>query len=167
MAAINDTNGNGLPSAFSVPQISRLLNVSPRTLYDRIAASDLLPDGKRGQASLYALPKVIPLILDRFACGDKIDPDTLPPLARKHWLEGETIVRKLAVDAKELITVDEYVDALAPVLKLYGQQLETLPDVLQRKCALNPKTVIALQKMVDEWRENIAKDFEKLCKRDE
>jgi len=88
--------------------------------------------------------------------GTTVDPEVLEPRARKDWYEGEKVRVALAVQNGDLVTVDEYRDELAGILKEVAATLETLPDVLERKCPMDGHTIIELQTILDRERAALA-----------
>lgn len=113
--------------------------------------------------------KGVPWVFDLLACaewrfsgniggaaGDQISPEDMPPKERKDWYDGEEKRRKLARDAGELCTTDEFRDSQAQTLKQVAMALETLPDVLERACNIGPETVIKMQQVLDDQRTALA-----------
>lgn len=89
--------------------------------------------------------------------GDgEMDPEAMLPKDRKDWYDGEEKRRRLAKEAEELLTAEQYVENQSALLQPVAACLETLPDVLERKCALKPKIVVAIRDALDEYRTEIA-----------
>lgn len=84
------------------------------------------------------------------------DPENMSPTDRRAWYEGEDKRISIAVRMGDLVTVGDYRDELARVLKPIADCLETLPDVLERKCSLSPDAVIIMQQVIDEQRAALA-----------
>lgn len=80
------------------------------------------------------------------------DPEDMPPKERKDWYEGEKVRVSLEVDKGNLITLDQYREELARILKQIANTLEVLPDTLERKCALQASVVSELQQELDRER---------------
>lgn len=80
------------------------------------------------------------------------DPDGLAPKDRKDWYEGEKTRVFLEEKRRNLITLDEYRTEMARMLKHIAHAFEVLPDTLERKCALEPSVVIAMQTEIDALR---------------
>ncbi len=76
----------------------------------------------------------------------------MSPKERKDWYEGEKVRVGLEVEKGNLITIDEYRAEMARILKQVAGTLETLPDVLERKCALSPDAVLRAQEEIDKER---------------
>lgn len=86
---------------------------------------------------------------------DPESPDTNPK-DRKDWYEGEKVRVDLEVRRGNLVTLDEYRAEIARILKSLAGTLETLPDVLERSCGLQPSVVVALQNEIDRERAALA-----------
>lgn len=87
---------------------------------------------------------------------EPVEPERLHPKDRKDWYDGEARRIAIARQMGELVTIDEYRDELAAVLKEVAACLETLPDVLERKCGLSPETVEMMQQTIDDQRAMLA-----------
>jgi phage terminase Nu1 subunit (DNA packaging protein) len=88
--------------------------------------------------------------------GDDRSPEDLSPKERKDWYEGEKVRVGLEVEKGNLITLDEYRTEMARILKRVATTLETLPDTLERKCALAPEIVAKMQDELDKERSLLA-----------
>lgn len=88
--------------------------------------------------------------------GKRIEPDISPedmtPKERRDWYEGEKVRIALEIDKGNLITLDQYREEMARILKQLANALETLPDTLERKCALSGVVVDAIQTEMDKER---------------
>lgn len=80
------------------------------------------------------------------------NPEDMAPKERRDWYEGEKVRIDIETRAGNLITLDQYREEMARILKCISSALETLPDVLERKCALQPATVSAMQDEIDRER---------------
>lgn len=87
---------------------------------------------------------------------DALDPERMPPKDRKDWYDGEKVRIALERERGQLVTLDEYRQEMARVLKEIAATLETLPDVLERKCSLAPDAVITMQGILDDIRTGLA-----------
>lgn len=80
----------------------------------------------------------------------------MSPKERRDWYEGEKVRIELEVRKGNLITLDEYRGEMARILKQLAYWVETLPDALERKCALDPSVVNLLQAESDSERAALA-----------
>lgn len=83
-------------------------------------------------------------------------PEDMSPKERKDWYEGEKVRVGLEVEKGNLITLDEYRKEMARILKQVATTLETLPDTLERQCALPPDVVSKMQDAIDRERAILA-----------
>ena len=81
-----------------------------------------------------------------------ISPEDMTPKERRDWYEGEKVRIALEIDKGNLITLDQYREEMARILKQLANALETLPDTLERKCALSGAVVDAIQTEMDKER---------------
>ncbi|ENA7307278.1 DUF1441 family protein, partial [Escherichia coli] len=63
----------------------------------------------------------------------------MEPKERKDWYQSENERIKLEKEQRKLIPVDEVVIVYSSMRKAVVQVLETIPDVLERDCALTPQ----------------------------
>lgn len=84
------------------------------------------------------------------------NPEDMTPKERKDWYEGEKVRVGLEVEKGNLITLDEYRREMARILKKIATTLETLPDTLERQCALPPDVVSKMQDAIDRERALLA-----------
>ena len=93
--------------------------------------------------------------------------DTSPPLWLEVWLtswyqsENERI--KLEKEQRKLIPVDEVVIVYSSMRKAVVQVLETIPDVLERDCALTPQAVGVVQQAIDDLRYTLQEKSYEAC----
>ncbi|UXE39617.1 DUF1441 family protein [Raoultella ornithinolytica] len=72
-----------------------------------------------------------------------------------HWrAENERI--KFEQDTGQLIPADEVAREFSLMAKAVVMVLETLPDVLERDCALTPSAVARVQSVIDDLRDQMA-----------
>lgn len=146
---------------WSINTAARAFRVSRDTVSRRIADANLAPAGRKNGHALYAASDLARVCFGEQstpAAGSdgKVDPEKLPPKERKDWYEGERVRVALEKERGQLVTLDEYQQEMSRVLKEVAFTLETLPDVLERKCALPPAAVIAMQRLLDDQRAALA-----------
>jgi phage terminase Nu1 subunit (DNA packaging protein) len=73
----------------------------------------------------------------------QIDPETLPPAERKLWYDGEARRRDIQERDRELIPVDEVEETVSTAFASVAQSLLSLPDLLERECALTSDQITA------------------------
>ena len=117
--------------------------------------------GERGTPWVFDLLQVAEW---RFGGGKTEDiernPEDMTPKERKDWYEGEKVRVSLEIEKGNLITLDQYREELSRILKQIANTLEVLPDVLERKCALQTAVVSALQNELDKERAALVSKLE-------
>jgi len=82
--------------------------------------------------------------------------DDMPPSDRlSHW-KAENERLKFELDTGQLIPADEVAREFSLMAKAVVMVLETLPDILERDCALTPSTVSRVQAVIDDLRDQLA-----------
>ncbi len=110
--------------------------------------------GDKGQPWIFDLLRVAEWRVGYASGGvsDAKSPENMPPKERRDWYEGEKVRVALELQSGNLLTLDDYRLELARILKQVANTLETLPDTLERKCALPPDALIAVQEEIDKER---------------
>ncbi|HAI1316851.1 TPA: DUF1441 family protein, partial [Escherichia fergusonii] len=72
---------------------------------------------------------------------------------RKAWFQSERERLKFQQETGELIPASEVSREFASMAKAVVQVLETLPDILERDCAMTPSAVVRVQKVIDDLRD--------------
>ena len=81
----------------------------------------------------------------------------MSPQDRKAWYQSENERLKFEREERELIPADEVSREFSILAKAVVQVLETLPDILERDCALTPAAVSRVQKVIDNLRDEMAR----------
>lgn len=84
----------------------------------------------------------------------------MSPQDRKAWYQSENERLKFEAAARELIPVDEVAREYASLAKAVVMVLETLPDILERDCALTPTAVTRVQVIIDDLRDEMSRKIE-------
>lgn len=80
----------------------------------------------------------------------------MTPHDRKAWYQSERERLKFEQEVGELLPVSDVAREFGILAKAVVQVLETLPDILERDCALSPKAVLQVQGIIDDLRDTIA-----------
>lgn len=83
------------------------------------------------------------------------DPRRLPPKERLDHYRAEREALRLDTERGDLIPVTDVEDTLGAAFKLVAQTLDTLPDILERDCSLDPRSVARTQQAIDALREDL------------
>lgn len=148
---------------WSISGIARVFSMDRRTVVDKIQAANIQPIGTNKGYPVYSLADVAKAIFASevlIAGSAGFDPDKLPPRERRDWYEGEEKRIKIEKLRASLVSIDTYRAELADVLKAVSLTLETLPDVLERKCGLSPDAAETMGSVLDDARTQLA---DKIC----
>lgn len=148
---------------FSKSQLAQLFGVHRNTVSGRLR--DVAPDGHstKHQAT-YCLPTVAHLLIDKdalLASGPEIDPDSMPPDMAKDYWDAQLKEQQFRQRDGELWRDSEVLDIFASVFKPLANKVRSISDAVERRAALTPKQVIAVQDACDdalrEMHEEVAK----------
>lgn len=81
----------------------------------------------------------------------------IAPEKRRAFYDAEFAWRREAIARGELMRTADVERQFGEVFKFLAQGLQSLPDVLARKCSLPPEAVTQIQSVVDAWQEDMAK----------
>ncbi|EPO5089235.1 DUF1441 family protein [Enterobacter hormaechei] len=84
----------------------------------------------------------------------------MSPQDRKAWYQSENERLRFEAASRELLPVDEVAREYASLAKAVVMVLETLPDILERDCALTPTAVTRVQVIIDDLRDEMARKVE-------
>ena len=82
--------------------------------------------------------------------------DDMAPQDRKAWYQSERERLKFEQEIGELLPASDVAREMASMAKAMIQGLETLPDILERDCAMTPSAVLRVQNIIDDMRDQIA-----------
>lgn len=136
----------------NINQIAELTGLHRQTVSQRVAG--LTPSlGSNSKLKLYALRD---LILTGLAEKMSAYVDSLSPMDRKAFWQAENERLKYEEKTGELIPASEVALEMGTMAKAVVQTLETLPDILERDCGLQPKDLIRVQQVIDDVRDQMA-----------
>lgn len=136
----------------NINQIAELTGLHRQTVSQRVAG--LTPSlGSNSKLKLYALRD---LILTGLAEKMSADVDSLSQMDRKAFWQAENERLKYEEKTGELIPASEVALEMGTMAKAVVQTLETLPDILERDCGLQPKDLIRVQQVIDDVRDQMA-----------
>lgn len=102
-----------------------------------------------GMRAIFSHPSV------RTSSSTAEDPESLPPKDRLDWFRSERERLKLESEQQSLIPAIEVESTMARLCKAIAQTLDTLPDVVERDCALPGEAVAVMQRVINEARESL------------
>lgn len=125
----------------NINQISELVGMHRQTVSQRVAG--LTPSiGSNQKLKLYSLSDLLRLGLQEKMTADV---DSMSPVDRKAFYQSENERLKFEEKTGELIPANEVALEMGTMAKAIVQTLETLPDILERDCGLQPKDLIRVQ----------------------
>ena len=145
----------------SLSALSREFGVARETVGKRLASAGVQPDGERKGYPVYRLgPSCRALLQAEMTAAGKVDnPSDLPPMERRAWYQSERERVHLEKEQQHLVPAEDVREQLALVLKITGQFLDTLPDVLERDCRLPPDAIAVVEQRIDlarsDWAERL------------
>ena len=137
---------------FNINQLAGITGLHRQTISSRLKNVEPAP-GSNARLKLYALPA---LLCELMKTGETFEIDQMTPPDRKAWFQSERERLKFQQEVGELIPADDVVREFSSMAKAVIQILETLPDILERDCALQPAAVMRVQSIIDDLRDNIA-----------
>lgn len=94
---------------------------------------------------------------------DFIDPDKMHPTDRLSHYRAEREKSKWLAEERFQIPSGEVEKVVATAFKSLAQSLDTLPDVLERDCALGPVEVERAIEVIDAAREGLYQELLEVC----
>lgn len=141
----------------SVSTLAAEFGVTRETAARRIADAGVKASGKRGGYPVYRLKDVYSVVLGQAGEDGAVDPDKLDPFKRQAHYKAEHLKLQLETEQRELIPQIEVEQEQARILRVVAMFLDTLPDVLERDCGLAASMIIAVEKRIDQVREEMHK----------
>ncbi|MBF0035799.1 DUF1441 family protein [Citrobacter freundii] len=151
---------------WSISKISEAFSLDRATVRKRLVEAGIEPAGKVRGNPVYHLRDAGPAL---FQTEEEVNPEsihnpsTMHPKDRKDWYQSENERIKLEKEQRKLIPADEVVIVYSAMRKAVVQVLDTLPDILERDCALSPKAVEVVQKSIDDLRYTLAERTYEAC----
>ena len=139
----------------NVTQLAELVGMN-RNLVARRLRDMELAGGNGENLKLYELgPALQGLLMPSMKENGEMSPQD-----RKAWYQSENERLKFEAASRELIPVEEVAREYASLAKAVVMVLETLPDILERDCALTPTAVTRVQTIIDDLRDEMARKIE-------
>ncbi|ELN4158464.1 DUF1441 family protein [Citrobacter braakii] len=136
----------------NINQLAGITGVHRQTVTARL--KQLEPAlGSNNKLKLYLITDVLTELMAPVVASNAEDMTPSDRLA--HW-KAENERLKFEQDTGQLIPADEVAREFSVMAKAVVQVLETLPDILERDCALNPAAVSRVQSVIDDLRDQIA-----------
>lgn len=139
----------------NVTQLAELVGMN-RNLVARRLRDMELAGGNGENLKLYELGPALQALLT----PSMKENGEMSPQDRKAWYQSENERLKFEAASRELIPVEEVAREYASLAKAVVMVLETLPDILERDCALTPTAVTRVQVIIDDLRDEMARKVE-------
>lgn len=141
-----------------IRQFSEETGLDRDTVRKRIDAAGLKPGGERGGHPVYRLRDLLKAAYQVSEDGRQ-DPSQLRPFERQaHW-KAEHLQLQVEAEKRELIPRIEVEQEQARILRVVALFLDTLPDILERDCGLAAAMIVAVEKRLDQMREELHKEL--------
>lgn len=139
----------------NINQIAALTDLHRQTIAARLADVPLAP-GSNEKLKLYSVQSILISLLSRSPEPTQTDVSKMEPQDRKAWFQSERERLKFEQETMQLIPASDVARDYAAIIKSVVQVLETLPDILERDCALSPMAVNRVQDIIDDLRDQMA-----------
>ncbi|QKN80784.1 DUF1441 family protein [Scandinavium goeteborgense] len=137
---------------FNVTQLAALSGAHRQTVNNRL--NNVAPSGGNGSnLTLYSLTDILAEFMRLPA---PVSGEDMNPQDRKAWYQSERERLKFELETAQLIPASDVRREFSSMAKAVVQVLETLPDILERDCALPPTAVVRVQTIIDDLRDQIA-----------
>ncbi|MGD9671675.1 MAG: DUF1441 family protein [Hyphomicrobiaceae bacterium] len=136
---------------FSKAQLAQLFGLHRNTVSARLR--NAVPDGYTHKTNAtYCLPTVAHLLIDAdslMASSPALGPDDMPPDMAKDYWDAQLKEQQFRQRDGELWRDAEVLDVFAAVFKPLANKVRSISDAVERRAALTPKQVIAVQDACD------------------
>lgn len=139
----------------NINQLSAITDLHRQTVASRLTNVEPAP-GSNARLKLYSVLDILKELLSRTTASELVDVNNMLPPDRKAWFQSERERLKFQQETSELIPAAEVSREFSSMAKAVVQVLETLPDILERDCAMTPSAVVRVQKVIDDLRDQIA-----------
>jgi phage terminase Nu1 subunit (DNA packaging protein) len=139
----------------NINQLATLTDLHRQTISSKLSNVEPTP-GSNAKLKLYSVLDILKELLSRTTSEELVDVDKMLPPDRKAWFQSERERLKFQQETGELIPASEVVREFSSMAKAVVQVLETLPDILERDCAMTPAAVVRVQRVIDDLRDQIA-----------
>lgn len=136
----------------NINQLAGITGVHRQTVAARLKNVDPAP-GSNAKLKLFSVTDVLTELMIPTVSGDVAEMTPSDRLA--HWkAENERLTFEQSMG--QLIPAEDVAREFSVMAKAVVQVLETLPNVLERDCALPPSAVMRIQNIIDDLRDQIA-----------
>ena len=147
---------------WSISRLARGFELHRDTVRKRLTDAGVVPAAKRNGYSVYRVKDAAKAILAPemgMPASGQSDPDSLTSFERKAWFQSENERIKLEKDLRNLVPDHEMAREMSRFAKNIAAALESLPDVLERDAGLEGEALDVVQRVADEFREQMYHDY--------
>ncbi|HBH4450809.1 TPA: DUF1441 family protein, partial [Escherichia coli] len=135
----------------NINQLATIAGICRQTAAARL--QNIQPAGGHDKLKLYRVADIVSAFL---ALPPPVAEGEMDAHERKAWYQSERERLKFEQETAQLIPASDVRREFAIWAKAVVQVLETLPDVLERDCGLQPTAVSRVQSIIDDLRDQIA-----------
>lgn len=139
----------------NINQLAAMTDLHRQTIASRLSNIPVAP-GSNPKLKLYSVLDILVVLLTRTADPAQIKVDEMLPPDRKAWFQSERERLKFEQETSQLIPASDVTREFSSMAKAVVQVLETLPDILERDCGLQPAAVSRVQAVIDDLRDQMA-----------
>ncbi|MGU6937209.1 DUF1441 family protein [Salmonella enterica subsp. enterica serovar Madelia] len=143
----------------NINQLAAVTDLHRQTIAGKLNNVEPAP-GSNSRLKLYRVVDILRELLGRTTAHALVDVDKMSPPDRKAWFQSERERLKFQQETGGVIPAGEVAREFSSMAKAVVQVLETLPDILERDCAMTPAAVVRVQKVIDDLRDQIAMKVE-------
>lgn len=139
----------------NITQLAAMTELHRQTVASRLSNVPLAP-GSNPKLKQYSVLDILTTLLTRAPDASEMEVDKLLPADRKAWFQSERERLKFEQETAQLIPASDVRREFSLLTKAVVQVLETLPDILERDCGLQPAAVSRVQEIIDDLRDQMA-----------
>ncbi|MGR7890416.1 DUF1441 family protein [Klebsiella aerogenes] len=139
----------------NITQLAAMTELHRQTVASRLSNVPLAP-GSNPKLKQYSVLDILTTLLTRAPDPSAMEVDKLLPADRKAWFQSERERLKFEQETAQLIPASDVRREFSLMTKAVVQVLETLPDILERDCGLQPSAVSRVQEIIDDLRDQMA-----------
>lgn len=147
----------------SLSTLSREFGMARETISKRLRAAGIQPSGRNRGNDVYRVGAAARAIVAADyggASGPVIDPDTLGPKDQKDFWAGKNEKLKFESDSGLVIEKPEHDGVVFELGGILVSALESVPDLLERRCNLDPDQLDSVEDALNQARERLAEKLE-------
>ena len=134
----------------SISELARIYGRHRQTVSKMLADMGAAPVEKRAGHPVYRLGDVTELRGDSpLPKAGELNPEELPPKDRKDWYQGESERLSIEREKGQLVPIDEVRREMAFLAKALVNELDNIPDILERDCNLDGESRERVQQIID------------------